>query len=266
MRAGQIDRFAATLRRRGQPRDARRAGGGVRGELGAVRGALEARTPASTRPPTPSTSSCERLGIDRPRRAAGAADRRRSARWGSGATSMSAPGIAECLAGLAGRGRAAGHRVRRRPHVLADAARPAGGVRAARCFDAWAFSDETGWFKPAPEAFAPALEGSASRIPTRWPTWATIAAPTWRAPCLGYDGGPLHGARPRPDARLGDRSGGHHVIDDHRDLAAALGLVEVAFTSRPRRVVPRCGTRRRMWFHQFEHGYARWWRRTDGRG
>ncbi len=24
-------------------------------------------------------------------------------------------------------------------------------------FDAWAFSDETGWFKPAPEAFAPAL-------------------------------------------------------------------------------------------------------------
>jgi putative hydrolase of the HAD superfamily len=26
-------------------------------------------------------------------------------------------------------------------------------------FDAWAFSDETGWFKPAQEAFAPALEG-----------------------------------------------------------------------------------------------------------
>ena len=26
-------------------------------------------------------------------------------------------------------------------------------------FDSWAFSDETGWFKPAPEAFAPALEG-----------------------------------------------------------------------------------------------------------
>jgi putative hydrolase of the HAD superfamily len=26
-------------------------------------------------------------------------------------------------------------------------------------FDAWAFSDETGWFKPAREAFAPALEG-----------------------------------------------------------------------------------------------------------
>ncbi|MEA2550718.1 MAG: putative hydrolase of the superfamily [Actinomycetota bacterium] len=26
-------------------------------------------------------------------------------------------------------------------------------------FDAWAFSDETGWFKPAADAFAPALEG-----------------------------------------------------------------------------------------------------------
>lgn len=26
-------------------------------------------------------------------------------------------------------------------------------------FDAWAFSDETGWFKPAPEAFVPALDG-----------------------------------------------------------------------------------------------------------
>ena len=26
-------------------------------------------------------------------------------------------------------------------------------------FDAWAFSDETGWFKPAPQAFAPALGG-----------------------------------------------------------------------------------------------------------
>ena len=26
-------------------------------------------------------------------------------------------------------------------------------------FDAWAFSDETGWYKPAPEAFRPALEG-----------------------------------------------------------------------------------------------------------
>lgn len=26
-------------------------------------------------------------------------------------------------------------------------------------FDAWAFSDETGWFKPAPQAFAPALDG-----------------------------------------------------------------------------------------------------------
>jgi putative hydrolase of the HAD superfamily len=26
-------------------------------------------------------------------------------------------------------------------------------------FDAWSFSDETGWFKPAAEAFRPTLEG-----------------------------------------------------------------------------------------------------------
>ncbi|MEA2555410.1 MAG: putative hydrolase of the superfamily [Actinomycetota bacterium] len=34
-------------------------------------------------------------------------------------------------------------------------------------FDAWAFSDETGWFKPAPQAFAPALEGLGIEDPSQ---------------------------------------------------------------------------------------------------
>lgn len=32
------------------------------------------------------------------------------------------------------------------------------GFGVLRWFDAWAFSDETGWFKPAPEAFTPVLD------------------------------------------------------------------------------------------------------------
>ena len=34
-------------------------------------------------------------------------------------------------------------------------------------FKGWAFSDETGWFKPAPEAFAPSLEALGVTDPTR---------------------------------------------------------------------------------------------------
>src|SRR4051812_7641992 len=33
------------------------------------------------------------------------------------------------------------------------------GFGLLRFFDAWSFSDETGWFKPATEAFMPALDG-----------------------------------------------------------------------------------------------------------
>jgi FMN phosphatase YigB (HAD superfamily) len=33
------------------------------------------------------------------------------------------------------------------------------GFGLLRYFDAWAFSDETGWFKPAADAFTPALDG-----------------------------------------------------------------------------------------------------------
>ena len=34
-------------------------------------------------------------------------------------------------------------------------------------FEAWSFSDETGWFKPAAEAFRPALEGLGVTDPSR---------------------------------------------------------------------------------------------------
>lgn len=38
---------------------------------------------------------------------------------------------------------------------------------ALEFFDAWAFSDETGWFKPAHQAFAPALEGLGIEDPSQ---------------------------------------------------------------------------------------------------
>ena len=66
-----------------------------------------------------------------------------------------APGIAETHRVAARRRPAHRHRLRRRPHARADAPGAARVVRPAARFDAWAFSDETGWFKPAPEAFRP---------------------------------------------------------------------------------------------------------------
>jgi putative hydrolase of the HAD superfamily len=70
-----------------------------------------------------------------------------------------APGVGECLRAL----RTAGVRL----GIVCDVGLTGSPVLRKRLegfgllgyFDAWAFSDETGWFKPAPEAFWPALEG-----------------------------------------------------------------------------------------------------------
>src|SRR4029434_2234803 len=40
------------------------------------------------------------------------------------------------------------------------------GFGLLRWFDGWSFSDETGWFKPAPAAFLPALEALDVSDPT----------------------------------------------------------------------------------------------------
>lgn len=72
-----------------------------------------------------------------------------------------APGLLECLATLKHAGCVLG--------IVCDVGLTGSTTLRARLqdfgvlsfFDAWAFSDETGWFKPAAEAFAPALEGLA---------------------------------------------------------------------------------------------------------
>jgi FMN phosphatase YigB (HAD superfamily) len=78
-----------------------------------------------------------------------------------------APGIATCLETLTGVGVHVG--------IVCDVGLTSAPTLRLRLeqaglmgfFDAWAFSDETGWFKPAAEAFAPALEGLGSPDPSR---------------------------------------------------------------------------------------------------
>jgi putative hydrolase of the HAD superfamily len=81
------------------------------------------------------------------------------ARVGARVPLVAAPGAAETLAALREAGVALG--------IVCDVGLTGSPTLRQRLdgfgllgfFDAWAFSDETGWFKPAPEAFAPALEG-----------------------------------------------------------------------------------------------------------
>jgi putative hydrolase of the HAD superfamily len=78
---------------------------------------------------------------------------------GETAPLLPAPGVEGCLASL----RDAGIRL----GIVCDVGLTASpvlrgrleGFGLLRYFDAWSFSDETGWFKPAAEAFAPALDG-----------------------------------------------------------------------------------------------------------
>jgi putative hydrolase of the HAD superfamily len=89
-------------------------------------------------------------------------------------------------------------------------------------FDAWAFSDETGWFKPAEGAFAPALQGLGVTDPSRVAhigdnRRTDIAG----ARALGMIAVRFTGFHDRsPDG--GPEA--HHVIDDHRKLPGLLGV------------------------------------------
>jgi putative hydrolase of the HAD superfamily len=89
-------------------------------------------------------------------------------------------------------------------------------------FDAWAFSDETGWFKPAAGAFAPALDGLAVTDPSsvvhigdnrRTDVAGGLALGMTTVRFIGFHDHPADGG---PDA--------HHVIDDHRRLPELLGV------------------------------------------
>jgi putative hydrolase of the HAD superfamily len=89
-------------------------------------------------------------------------------------------------------------------------------------FDAWSFSDESGWFKPAPEAFMPVLE----RLGITDPTAAAHVGDSPRtdvagALALGMVAVRFTGFHDRPP-ESGPEA--HHVIDDHRRLPALLGV------------------------------------------
>ena len=88
-------------------------------------------------------------------------------------------------------------------------------------FDAWAFSDD-GWFKPAKDAFAPALEGLGIADPSsaahvgdsrRTDVAGALALGMISVRFIGFHDRPAPG---EPEA--------HHVIDDLRDLPGVLGL------------------------------------------
>ncbi|MGH2630021.1 MAG: HAD family hydrolase [Actinomycetota bacterium] len=131
------------------------------------------------------------------------------------------PGIEEAIATL----RAAGIRL----GIVCDVGLTPGVTLRRRLeqlalldsFDAWAFSDETGWFKPAADAFAPALDGLAIADPSA----AAHVGDNRRTDvagglALGMTTVRFTGFHDRPDG--GPEA--HHVIDDHRRLPELLGV------------------------------------------
>ena len=157
-----------------------------------------------------------------------------------------APGIAETVERLRGAGLRIG--------IVCDVGlTPAPTLRARldafgllHAFDAWAFSDETGWFKPAPEAFRPALDGmgiddarSVAHVGDN-PRTDVAGAVGLGMVAVRYTG--LRDATSQGDstgegtAEREDRASddpdpdappfpeADHVIDDHRTLPGLLGI------------------------------------------
>lgn len=114
-------------------------------------------------------------------------------------------------------------------------------------FDAWAFSDETGWFKPAPEAFAPALEAvglgvadgpSVAHVGDNPRTdvagalglgmlairYTGFRDATVEHDTVGEGTAPEDRASDDPDVAGPPLPEAHHVIDDHRKLPGLLGV------------------------------------------
>lgn len=97
------------------------------------------------------------------------------------------------------------------------------GLGLLGSFDAWAFSDETRWFKPAPEAFRPALQGLGITDPTE-------AAHVGDNPRTDVGGARALGMRTARFTGFADRASADVpeadvVVADHRELPAALGIV-----------------------------------------
>jgi putative hydrolase of the HAD superfamily len=93
-------------------------------------------------------------------------------------------------------------------------------------FDAWAFSDETGWFKPAAQAFAPALEGLGVDPPDAAHVGDNERTDVAGANALGMVAVQYTGmfdlAGWLPEQRPGTLA--DHVIDDLSALPSVLGL------------------------------------------
>ena len=225
MRSGQIGRFALTLEESGQPRGSEELEAAFAENWARFEEHWNENTGQYT--PTDTVDFIgERLGIDlrdgvRARLIEGFRE------VGEAVHLDVAPGIEECLAELRGAGLRLG--------IVCDVGLTSSptlrdrlaGFGLLDAFDAWAFSDETGWFKPAPEAFSPALRDLGVSDPAR----VAHVGDNRRTDVAGALGLGMVAVRytglgrDRTHAPSGD-SGPEatHVIDDHRDLAAALGL------------------------------------------
>lgn len=96
------------------------------------------------------------------------------------------------------------------------------GFGLLRHFDAWSFSDETGWFKPAPEAFRPALEGLGISDPSRVAhVGDNLRTDAAGALALGMTAVRYTGIADRADERYPEAT---HVIADLADLPGVLGF------------------------------------------
>jgi putative hydrolase of the HAD superfamily len=88
-------------------------------------------------------------------------------------------------------------------------------------FDAWSFSDESGWFKPAAEAFEPALDGLGVEAAATAHVGDSRRTDVAGARSLGMLAVRFTGFHDRPPD-TGPEA--HHVIDDHRSLPLLLGV------------------------------------------
>jgi putative hydrolase of the HAD superfamily len=225
MRSCQIERFATILEETGQPRTAEQ----LETAFAENWERFEEHWRGNTGQYTPTDTVefvCGRLGIDlrnglRERLIDGFRE------VGEAVHLDLAPGIEECLAELGGAGMRVG--------IVCDVGLTSSptlrdrlvGFGLLEAFDAWAFSDETGWFKPAPEAFTPALQGLRVSDPTRVAhVGDNRRTDVAGALALGMVAVRYTGlGRDRTHAPAGDLGPeATHVIDDHRDLPAVLGL------------------------------------------
>jgi putative hydrolase of the HAD superfamily len=141
---------------------------------------------------------------------------------GEGADLDVAPGVRECLERLRGAGLPLG--------IVCDVGLTSSPTLRSRLegfgllefFDAWAFSDETGWFKPAREAFEPALAGLGVQDPSAVAhVGDNVRTDVAGALALGMTAIRYTGLR---EVEPGAHAEAHHVVADHRKIPDLLGV------------------------------------------